>query len=253
MGKGYNIGELPFYYTALLEPSNPEDLPNKLMFALAQDDNGIIRQMPSENEENFLNIAYQKGSQISGLMDEHGIGRLYADDFIKYISKGEPNIFGKKILEIGCGNGYLLHELQKLGGKVFGIEPGIHGIDGKEKWGVPILTDFFNPNKITERYDIVIFYAVLEHIRDTKKFLQDVKSILNSGGKIFLAVPDCEPYIKMGDISILIHEHWSYFTRDTLEILVKKNGLTGEIVNSKFAGALYAQLYAGGGIVIAGQ
>lgn len=240
MENKYNIGEIPFYYTALSTPFNPTDLPNKLQFVLKQDDNGLVRQIESEQEQDYLCLAYQMGSQISGLMDDTGIGKLYASDFITYICKKEGNIAGKKILEIGCGTGYLLYELQKLGADVFGIEPGAYGIEGQKKYGIPILIDFFDSNKITDSYDIIIFYGVLEHISDAKKFLEDVKSVLKTNGKIFLSVPDCEPYLQVGDISLLIHEHWNYFTKDTLESLALNCGLMGDIIRSEFAGALYA-------------
>ena len=50
---------------------------------------------------------------------------------------------------------------------------------------------------------------------------------------------DCEPYISVGDISLLMHEHWNYFTKDTLKALMINSGLFGRITRSEFAGALY--------------
>ncbi len=246
MAEIYNVGDIPFYYTTLHKPLNPIDLPNKLCFMLEQDSNGLIKQHNSKNVQVFLNRAYEKGSQISGLMDDDGIGKLYADDFIEFICKNEKSIAGKKILEIGCGTGYLLYELKKLGADVQGIEPGAHGARGREKYKIPIDIDFFDPVKITEKYDLVIFYCVLEHMINAEEFLKNVKSILKSDGKIFLAVPDCESYLQAGDISMLIHEHWNYFTKHTLKALTYSQGLTGNIVRSKFAGALYAYLTMGG-------
>lgn len=236
----YNVGEIPFYYVALTTPSNPIDLPNKLCFMLMQGEDGLIRQVPNEMVQSYLNLAYQKGSEITGLMDDNGIGKRYADDFIQYICKNEKNIANRKILEIGCGTGYLLYELKKLGAEVLGVEPGEHGIEGSKKYGVPVINSFFNPSEITEKYDIVVFYAVLEHMQDAGGFLRDIKSVLSKNGKIILAVPDCEPYIQAGDISLLVHEHWNYFTKDTLEALAANNGLSGNVVRSEFAGALYA-------------
>lgn len=247
MQKVYDIGEIPFYYTILSTPFNPEDLPDKLSFTLMQDKNGIIVQQPSAKECAYLDLAYQKGSQISGLMDDKGIGKSYADDFIKFICENEKEISGKKVLEIGCGTGYLLYKLQKLGAEVLGIEPGAYGVEGRNKFGVPIIIDFFEAGKIVEKYDIVIFYGVLEHMQEADKFLADVKSILKTDGKIFLAVPDCEPYISVGDISLLMHEHWNYFTKDTLKALMINSGLCGSITRSEFAGALYGFVKRGEG------
>lgn len=240
MKQQYELDEIPFYYTILSVPANPWGLPDKLKFLLEQDDNGFIRQLPSKGEQEYLDLVYQKGSQITGLMDDKGIGRLYTDDFLKYICEEEKNVYGKEILEIGCGTGYLLYRLQKLGARVLGVEPGEHGQEGRKKYGIPILKDFFNPDKIAKKYDIVIIYAVLEHMFDADKFLQEIISILNIKGKIILAVPDCEPYIQIGDVSMLIHEHWNYFTKRTLETLAINNGLRGHIINSEFAGTLYA-------------
>lgn len=245
MKRIYDIGEIPFYYSMLQTSSNPEGLPNKLKFLLTQDRNGIIRQSPSEKENDYLNLAYLKGSQISGLMDDNGIGKNYADDFLKFICENELDIAGKNILEIGCGTGYLLYKLQKLGANVLGIEPGKHGQEGREKYGIPIIIDFFEASKITEKYDIVIFYAVLEHMQNAKKFLLDIKTILKTDGRIFLSVPDCAPYIQAGDVSLLMHEHWNYFTNNTLNALVMNCGFMGNVVRSEFAGALYAVLKIG--------
>ena len=238
----YHIGYIPFYYTALSTPHNPEELPDKLEFELTQDSNGIIRQAPSEKVEKYLTLAYQKGSQISGLMDDTGIGKLYADDFLSFMCKHEETFADKKVLEIGCGTGYLLYELQKLGAQVLGVEPGAHGLEGKKKYGIPVINEFFDAEKIKEKFDFVIFYAVLEHMQNAGEFLQDVKSVLKDNGKIFLSVPDCEPYLHAGDISLLLHEHWNYFTKETLETFVRENGLEGGATCSKFAGALYAYL-----------
>ena len=108
-------------------------MPDFLPFVLEQDYNtGLIQQKQNTQTINALNKAYQVGSVISGAMDDHGIGKMYADDFLGYILKClGSNLAGKKVLEIGCGTGYLLSLLRDRGASVLGIEPGLR--EKKEK------------------------------------------------------------------------------------------------------------------------
>lgn len=238
----WHIENLPFYYAPLLTGTNGE-IPDFLPFTLdIEKDTGLLVQRSNQAVSNALDMAYQKGSIISGIMDDSGIGKKYASDFLKFIkTKLNGQIKGKKILEIGCGTGYLLHELHQLGANVVGIEPGEHGQVGAEKYNVNIIRDFFPSQKITERFDVVIMYCVLEHISDPNAFLQLISDYLLDNGKVILAVPDCKPYIDCGDISMLFHEHFSYFSEITLKnLLLNSMKQATEVQRASFGGLLYA-------------
>lgn len=58
----------------------------------------------------------------------HDTGVLYQE-----VGEGELELL-EKAYEIGCGTGYLLYELKKLGANVVGIEPGPYARVGKEKY-----------------------------------------------------------------------------------------------------------------------
>lgn len=238
----WHIESLPFYYAPLTIGTNGE-MPDFLPFTLdVEAETGLLVQRPNEVINNALDMAYRKGSIISGMMDENGIGEKYASDFLKFIQvKLNGQIKGQKILEIGCGVGYLLYKLQQLGANVVGIEPGKHGQVGSQKYNVKIFQDFFPSEKITERFDIIIMYCVLEHIEDPKKFLKRVSEYLNDHGKLVIAVPDCKPYIDCGDISMLFHEHFSYFSDNTLQnLLIDSIQQSIEVQQASFGGLLYA-------------
>ncbi|MBK6379333.1 MAG: hypothetical protein IPF72_06135 [Chitinophagaceae bacterium] len=66
---------------------------------------------------------------------------------------------------------------------------------------------------------------VLEHIEDPVVFLQQQKDQLSPSGKLIFGVPNCEPFLKTGDISIFIHEHYLYFTQKGIFTLLEKAGL----------------------------
>ena len=223
----WTVPSLPFIYRPLESPSNGPGIPDALKLILGLDrDTGRLHQVPHPAVAAALDKAYHAGSEIPGMMEETGIGREYAEDFLTLLTAttGRPRFDGKRVLEIGCGTGYLLSRLQELGARVQGIEPGPHGQLGARKYGVPVLQDVFPSDQITETFDLVVLYLVLEHLPDPVAFLEAVRRTVSPGGSAVIVVPDAEPFLAEGDASILFHEHYSYFTADTLAATLHRAG-----------------------------
>ncbi len=217
------IGKIPFIYNINDSMNNHDGIPNLLSFSLSMDnETGLMYQEKNLTTEKYLNMVYKIGSKITGHMDDYDFGKLYSNDFIEFVLSSETELKDKSILEIGCGTGYLLNELKKQGANVIGIEPGEENHKAKLKYDIEIISDFFPSEKISSKFDIIIFYNVLEHIEDLEFFLLNVRKQLKQGGKIYFGVPDCEKAIENGDISMLIHEHIYYFTKDTLKNTINK-------------------------------
>lgn len=240
----WKIGDLPFYYAPITDVTDncfPNAMPFELEFDLAT---GLLKQAPNLEVVEALEKAYSRGSVITGIMEEKGIGKRYADDFIDFLSREMNYDFrDRRVLEIGCGNGYLLYSLKNMGNSVVGVEPGPHGQIGAEKYDIDVICDFFSSEKVEGKFDVIILYCVLEHIEKIDSFLCEVKEKLSSSGKLFLAVPDCESYINNGDLSMLLHEHFSYFTKETLQNILRKSlQMHANIEKSKYGGLLYASV-----------
>ncbi|CAN0618932.1 putative C-methyltransferase [Burkholderia multivorans] len=244
------VGDLPFFYKCQPSPTNAaQGLPDTLPFELEFDpEDGLVRQRWNLEVDQALSAGYLHGSEISGMMEADGIGRQYADDFLAFLQRSEGSFAGKRVLEIGCGTGYLLSRLRDLGAEVIGIEPGDHGQEGARRNGVPIVQGFFPHSNVDSKFDVVIAYGVLEHIVAPVRFMQQVAAQLANDGAAYLAVPNCEPYLRTGDISCLLHEHWSYFTASTLRNVLGRAGFISETLNSGFGGSLYARCKSGNGI-----
>lgn len=236
--------KLPFVFGTANTPDN-QGLPIRLPFTLGRElRTGRLVQMRDEAVITALELAYSKGSLISGFMDDNGIGRQYADDFIGFLRKttGDAKLGSSRILEIGCGTGYLLSRLKSMGSDVLGIEPGPQGQAGKERYGIDIIQDYFPPQiALKGKFDIIIQYAVLEHLEDPLAFLDQISKYLSNDGFLVLSVPACDTYIERGDISMLLHEHFSYFTKYTLESTLNAAEYeTCCIEEAGFGGAWYA-------------
>ena len=240
----WQFKKLPFYWGSLETPNNGKNIPNSLPFCLhVEEKTGTLMQTPSKIVSDTLSIVYRKGSKFTGLMQNEGIGKKYADDFINFIKSSlkDHRINNMRILEIGCGTGYLLYRLKCMGADVIGLEPGAHGQTGANKYNVPIIKDFFPSTHIKDKFDLIIIYGVLEHIEKPVEFLGLLRKYLFETSYLVLSVPDCLPHMESGDISMLLHEHWSYFTVQTLKQTLRYAGGHKILIqNSDFGGTLYS-------------
>ncbi len=233
--------DIPFYWYPE-KIYNESILPKALTFQLYYNKElGLLSQIATPQVVESLEKAYSIGSEVIGLMDADGIGKKYADDFIRFIEilVNLHELQDKKVLEIGCGTGYLLHEFQKKGAEVLGYEPGYARIG---KYPIRCINGFFPSEEVKDKkFDIIIAYNLLEHIDDLNSILAVIKSkLVAEKGLLILSVPDCETYIKNGDISMLFHEHYSYFTVENLTNLLLTNGYTVvEAKKSSFGGNIH--------------
>jgi ubiquinone/menaquinone biosynthesis C-methylase UbiE len=107
----------------------------------------------------------------------------------------------QKILEIGCGNGYLSLELARDGHDVIGIDlsQDIIEVAERSKTAHPdtagfgslryICADVNTWQAADASFDCVIFNRSLHHIGELQKTMANVKRLLKSGGKLI-----CQDY-----------------------------------------------------------
>jgi SAM-dependent methyltransferase len=154
-----------------------------------------------------------------------GIGSSLARAFLHFM-EGAMDLRGKRVLEIGCFDGYLLALLRDLHGcRVIGCDPSPGAAIARDQ-GIEVIRDYFSPGLLRERYDLVILRGVLEHIEDPVGFLDRVKEVLSVGGSLAIEVPNVEYSLEKGVLGDFFHEHLSYFTGHTLEECLEKAGFS---------------------------
>ncbi|WDR04352.1 class I SAM-dependent methyltransferase [Devosia algicola] len=210
------IEALPFIWGAQSTPNNGNGVPNELPFVLSYDKmTGRVIQTPSSVVADCLANVYELGSILGSNVDEIGAGRQYADDFLEFISEWvqkTPECSRQSLLEIGCGNGYMLDRLRGSFTSVIGIEPGPQGQSGAERYGIEVIKDFFpSPQLHGLKFSAIVLMSVFEHVDDPVALAAMLGDYLEPGGRIFVSVPDEGPYIRNFDVSTLFHEHWSLF------------------------------------------
>lgn len=106
-----------------------------------------------------------------------------------------------KVLEIGCGFGIFQEELIKKGVISEGIELNPLAIKTCLNKGLKVhdilINDFAIKSK--KKYDTVCSFQVLEHIYDIKTYFDSTLSLLKTGGKLIIGVPNNNPYLFIYD------------------------------------------------------
>lgn len=234
---------LPFSIGTMPAPQNSAGLPLTLPFTLEMDEAlCLVRQHPDATVARYLEHAYASGSLLGTAMDDTTLGRRYAEDFVAFLERNHASgLAGLRVLEIGAGRGFLLRCLQEKGAECIGIEPGASNAEHWSRHGVKVVADSFPSPQLSGDFDLILAYAVLEHIADPAGFLSAATALLRPGGKLALAVPDCTAFIGAGDPSMLLHEHYLYFTAGSLQRLLAHHGLPClKAEKAGYGGVLYA-------------
>jgi SAM-dependent methyltransferase len=139
------------------------------------------------------------------------------------------SLYGKKIVEIGCGKGEFLALLCDLGGNQgIGFDPAYipERIAPQSAERIEFIRDFYNKKHSSLREDFLCCKMTLEHIADTGQFLHMVSSSLKEspGACVFFQVPDVLRILKEEAFWDIYYEHCSYFSVGSLARLFRRSG-----------------------------
>ncbi len=139
------------------------------------------------------------------------------------------DLYGKDVLEIGCGKGEFLRLLCSLGNnRGIGFDPAY--VEGRDKNHdsnkVTFINDFYSEKYADHHADFICCRMTLEHIRDVAQFVnivrQSIKDRLNT--KVFFQVPDVIRILRDVAFEDIYYEHCSYFSRSALARLFQNCG-----------------------------
>lgn len=140
------------------------------------------------------------------------------------------------VMDIGCGEGKFLNYLAK--NKVC-ICAGLE-LNEKAKLiavenGINVYNQFIQDHAIENKnkYDVVTFFQVLEHICDVNSFLKSAVEIVTVGGKIILAVPNNDPFYLTFDKYHFLNlppHHMGWWNQKSLSALAELYNLKLETI-----------------------
>ena len=186
---------------------------------------GHAFQHVSENLKTALEKIYKsEHAQITTPLGVGNWGRErapYLLEKLKRIDKYKKNI---SVLEIGCGNGYVLNSLKEMGFQnLVGIEPSLKNTERVN--GVLFIKEFVSKEvELDKSFDFIFSIGVYEHIEDIDSITSFSKRHLNPDGELFIFVPNCEKSFVTGDPGVFTHEHIQYFEANSLKYHLSRHG-----------------------------
>ncbi len=107
------------------------------------------------------------------------------------------SVEGKRVLEIGMGNGGIIHALAEAGANVTGVEIDAQRVANNRQFfsiEFPIIIGDFCTEEILQQigegdWDLILVRDVLEHLLDKETAMRNLRRLLAPGGAVFFDFP----------------------------------------------------------------
>jgi SAM-dependent methyltransferase len=136
---------------------------------------------------------------------------------------------GMSVLEIGAATAFLLDAVRPLVGEVVGIEPG-DDFRGFAESELGIEMHRHRDDVAGRRFDLILSYYVVEHLRDPVGELSAWRELLEPGGHLAIEVPNVDDaLVKYWQVEAFDRFYWQaahYFnySHETMEMVLKMAG-----------------------------
>ena len=137
---------------------------------------------------------------------------------------------GGRVLDFGCGKGFLLRAFRQRGWQVDGVELSEQSArHGREVLGLSVQVGPIAGLPFPEEtFDVVVLWHVFEHLPDPGEVLDGLKRLLRPGGILAIGVPNFGSLearaSKAGWFHLDVPRHLVHFSPGTLAAMVRKAG-----------------------------
>lgn len=203
-------------------------LPDTIHYQIVKCNNdGLVRSTPVYDQEQS-DILYKR-SKFTYAEQVENLTASYLRVLAEVLPRLSPR---DKILEIGCGNGFVLSALAKKGyQQIYGLEPSLDAAAKAD----PMIKDKITTEVLKEgvyppaSFAFIYFMQTLDHIPDPLQFLSICYGLLSPGGMILALNHDVESFsarMLKEKSPIIDLEHMYLYSQDTISRLFSKSGFT---------------------------
>jgi hypothetical protein len=166
-----------------------QDRNTGLIFNRAFNENLMEYDADYQNEQAVSTVFQHHLEHVAGIVQRH--------------------LHGQTLIEVGCGKGHFLEQLQRSGFKITGLDPTYEGNNPS------VIREYFT-TETGLRADGIVLRHVLEHVQDPCSFLTRIRDANGGRGKIYIEVPCFDWICSHRAWFDIFYEHVNYFRLDDL-------------------------------------
>ncbi len=192
----------------------------------------------------FEQIASQWWDLSGDFKPLHQVNPLRVQFICQHIALHKKDLYGKQVIDVGCGGGILSESLAKLGANVTGIDMGseplnvakLHALESNLSISYEKITAEQKASQAAETFDVVTCMEMLEHVPDAASIIKACSTLVKPGGLVFfstlnrtvksylLAIVAAEKLLKL--VPDGTHAHEKFIKPSQLIGWAEENGLT---------------------------
>lgn len=188
----------------------------------------------TDSSKGFINAVYHKVRNIT----------------LRQKRKLIQQVSGKqtgRLLDVGCGTGAFLNEMQSNGWQVKGLEPDATAVGVcKSKYGI-------QPGELKElfsldagSFEVVTLWHVLEHVHQLHAYMEQLSKLIGKNGKLIIAVPNHTAadaaYYKENWAAYDVPRHLYHFAPATMRKLAHLYGMKVDAIRPMWFDSFYVSL-----------
>lgn len=133
---------------------------------------------------------------------------------------------GKKIVDVGCGDGFMLGIMSGFDIDAVGIDAAEEAIDIARSRGYTAHVGLFDRDSKVEGFpfDAFVSFDVLEHVPNLTHFLQGISANLVDGAIGLIETHNVDNLLERHRFYDFVLDHLSYFTTDTFRLSLELSG-----------------------------
>lgn len=182
----------------------------------------FMHRIPTSKElsDYYSVYVYQNEKEVSEAT------RFSMENLVKQF---EPYRKNNRILDVGCGEGWILEIARKNNWNVYGTEYSPSAIKICEAKGIKMYAGILDPAKMDiSEFDVILSLDTVEHIYNPKEDFGNINKLLREGGLLYITTPNFNSYLrhmlKTKYNIIKYPEHLGYYTKKTLNLLLTNAG-----------------------------
>ncbi len=206
-------------YLEVADKPSPEELAKYYADIYFQTSQGAYEAVYSEQELTFFDNSNHIKSEV--------VTRFFNEDL------------SRKLLDVGCGEGFTMDYFFRKGWSVTGIDYSIDGVQRQNQNMEPFVLQgdiYLQIDELihkNEQYDVICILNVLEHVIDPILILKQLRELVAPGGLLIILVPNDFSSLQENLLSdkkisrqfwVKTPDHLNYFSKDSLVALCEDHG-----------------------------